>query len=153
MTCKVFLFFAIQMMSASIWAGPIDKEMEMVLQQYSRIHISLTNDTTAGVDSAAQSIVKITAGIKTADTKVLGLTASVTKAAQAIQGKDLEAARSEFFELSKPLLAYVYQLYSGEQEYFRFYCGMAKKGWVQESKDLRNPYYGSSMLSCGELIQ
>ena len=150
---KVFLFFTIQMMSVSIWAGPIDREIDLVLEQYARIHASLISDTTTGVDAAAQSIVKIAAGIKTAETKALGLTASVSKAARAIQGKNLEEARTEFFELSKPLLAYVYQFYSGEQEYFRFYCDMAKKGWVQDTKDLRNPYYGSSMLTCGELIQ
>jgi hypothetical protein len=105
------------------------------------------------VDSAAQSIVKITAGIKTTDAKVLGLTTSVAKAAQAIEGKDLEAARSEFFELSKPLLAYLHQFYKGEKEYFRYYCSMAKKGWIQPEKGTKNPYYGSSMLTCGELIQ
>lgn len=151
---KPGIFFPVVMlMSVSALAGPIDKEMELVLEQYSKIHNSLTDDTTVGVDSAAQSIVKIVDGISTTDAKVLGLTSNVSKSAQDIQGKDLEMARSRFFELSKPLLAYVYQFYSGEREYFRFYCDMAKKGWVQDTKELRNPYYGSSMLTCGELIQ
>jgi hypothetical protein len=30
---------------------------------------------------------------------------------------------------------------------------MVKKNWLQADKEIRNPYYGSSMLKCGELVQ
>jgi hypothetical protein len=30
------------------------------------------------------------------------------------------------------------------------YCPMAKRSWLQRDDRLRNPYYGSAMLSCGE---
>jgi hypothetical protein len=30
---------------------------------------------------------------------------------------------------------------------------MVKKNWLQPDKETRNPYFGSSMLKCGELIQ
>jgi len=150
---NLILLVVIQLLSVSICAGPVDREIDLVMREYSKIHASLTQDKTTGVDSAAQSIVKITSDVNTTDAKVLPLMASIRKAAQTIQGKDLSSARIEFFELSKPLLAYVYQFYSGEQKYYRFYCDMAKKGWVQDSENLRNPYYGSSMLTCGELIE
>ncbi len=149
---RIFVVVAM-FVPASIFAGSVDREMERVLDQYLTIHASLTNDSVAGVDAAARSIVEIVEAIQTDDRQVQELGKSLVKAASAIQGKELEAARNEFFELSKPLLAYVYRLYSGEREYLRFYCDMAKKGWIQNSKAVRNPYYGSSMLTCGELIQ
>lgn len=31
-------------------------------------------------------------------------------------------------------------------------CPMAKAKWVQKNTSLRNPYYGKSMLECGEKI-
>ncbi|MFP6646637.1 MAG: hypothetical protein VCF24_24210 [Candidatus Latescibacterota bacterium] len=29
------------------------------------------------------------------------------------------------------------------------YCPMVSAPWLQTEMDLRNPYYGSSMLTCG----
>ena len=29
------------------------------------------------------------------------------------------------------------------------YCPMVQKSWVQEDGAIRNPFYGSAMLSCG----
>ena len=29
------------------------------------------------------------------------------------------------------------------------YCPMADKPWLQKDKDIKNPYYGSAMLTCG----
>ena len=30
------------------------------------------------------------------------------------------------------------------------YCPMAQKPWLQEGSTLANPYYGTSMATCGE---
>ena len=30
------------------------------------------------------------------------------------------------------------------------YCPMKQQPWLQEGEDIRNPYYGSAMLDCGE---
>jgi Cu(I)/Ag(I) efflux system membrane fusion protein len=41
----------------------------------------------------------------------------------------------------------------GKTAYYQF-CPMAKNGkgayWLSETSDIRNPYYGESMLTCGE---
>ena len=29
-------------------------------------------------------------------------------------------------------------------------CPMKQKPWLQEGSDIKNPYYGSSMLTCGD---
>jgi hypothetical protein len=31
------------------------------------------------------------------------------------------------------------------------YCSMAEAEWLQKDDVLSNPYYGASMLNCGEL--
>ena len=30
------------------------------------------------------------------------------------------------------------------------YCPMVKKSWLQKGEQIKNPYYGSEMLECGE---
>jgi hypothetical protein len=32
------------------------------------------------------------------------------------------------------------------------FCSMAKGSWLQKRGEVRNPYYGSSMLTCGEVV-
>jgi hypothetical protein len=134
-------------------AAPADAQFEKILDQYFQIQSTLAADSTEGIDTAGQKIDQLTAGLKTDEPEIQGLAASVGKAGREIQGKNLEAARLAFFELSKPLLVYLHQFYEGDTDYFRYYCSMAKKGWIQSEKGTRNPYYGSSMLKCGELIQ
>ena len=46
---------------------------------------------------------------------------------------------------------------SGEQQLYVIRCSMAfdNRGadWLSDNKEIRNPYYGASMLKCGELIE
>ncbi len=32
------------------------------------------------------------------------------------------------------------------------YCSMTKGSWLQTSKGIRNPYHGTSMLYCGQIV-
>ena len=128
-----------------------DQKVDTILGHYFKIQAALAGDTTTGIDDAARSIVQVADSVEPGPEQQK-LFAQMAEAARKLQGLDLEEARTEFFNLSKPLLAYLHQHYQGDQEYFRFYCDMAKKGWIQAENDLRNPYYGSSMLKCGELI-
>jgi len=133
-------------------AGPIDQTVEKVLVEYSAIQQTLSNDSVQGIDSAAQKIGALASETRASDPDVQALIDDLKATSGKIQGQDLETARDTFFELSKPLLVYLNKYYSGSNTYFRYFCGMAKKGWVQTEKGTRNPYYGSSMLTCGDLI-
>ena len=68
---------------------------------------------------------------------------------------DLAAARTAFGELSVPFVALV-QAHGVPAGYdlARFTCGMAQdvpEGgvWLQRDGELRNPYFGAAMLTCG----
>ena len=34
---------------------------------------------------------------------------------------------------------------------YEVYCPMKKASWLSADKAIKNPYYGSSMLTCGEV--
>ena len=147
---SLLVFFAL---AGLVIAGSADGQIDKILSQYAKIHSSLAKDSTEGVDAAAKSIQELASQLKSVDPASAKLGEDIARAAQSIQGEDLEQARLKFFELSKPLLVYLNTSYSGDATYYRYYCDMAKKGWVQSEKGIRNPYYGSSMLTCGELIK
>lgn len=70
-------------------------------------------------------------------------------------GKDLDSHRAHFKELSDALIPAVeYFGVEGSQLYLN-YCPMASSSqgayWLSESESIKNPYYGESMLNCGEV--
>lgn len=134
-------------------AGAIDSEMEKILDQYFKIQAALAQDSTKGVDAAAGEIVAITAATRTSDQKTAQLLVEIKKTARQIQGKKLDQVRGQFDALSKPILQYFKDSYAGKKEHHGYYCSMEKKSWIQAEKEIRNPYFGSAMLKCGEPIR
>jgi Cu(I)/Ag(I) efflux system membrane fusion protein len=68
--------------------------------------------------------------------------------------KDLESKRKEFDALTDALWNLTRTVrFNGEKIYYQ-YCPMAfdNKGayWLSNQKAIRNPYFGSKMLTCGE---
>lgn len=75
-------------------------------------------------------------------------------AASTISGaSDIAAARVAFKDWSDALLGKLEKSGLGEGVAYKMHCPMAFNNtgadWIQGSKDLRNPYYGSMMLTCG----
>ncbi len=76
------------------------------------------------------------------------ITDSATQAlaARALEAADIATLRVDFKPLSESLVAQ-----DLPQGFARAYCPMYDNGssWVQRDGPVRNPYYGSAMLSCG----
>jgi Cu(I)/Ag(I) efflux system membrane fusion protein len=72
-----------------------------------------------------------------------------TRAQAAANASDIAAMRESFKELSA--IASEMQL---PPDYAVAYCPMYKGGskWVQKKETLANPYYGETMLTCGNFI-
>lgn len=68
---------------------------------------------------------------------------------------DLEGARLAFDKASRAVIELEKRFgHSGEQIYFEIFCPMAFDGgasWLQLTNEVRNPYYGQSMLDCGNV--
>lgn len=75
--------------------------------------------------------------------------------ARGAEAEEIEALRTAFEDLARATLAIVRTFgHSDGGEYVEAYCPMAfdDKGaaWLQQAGELRNPYFGASMLTCGE---
>jgi Cu(I)/Ag(I) efflux system membrane fusion protein len=109
---------------------------------YLHIQVALANDSTDGVAEAARTIA--------AEAVEMGeQAAAIGAAAEALAGAmDLWSARDAFGPLSDALIAYGKDVGFGELRVA--YCPMVDKEWVQATSEIRNPFYGSMMLTCGE---
>ncbi len=69
--------------------------------------------------------------------------------------KDIQEIRNNFDELSETIIGMVNTFQLANKEIYVLHCPMANnnKGafWLSESSEVKNPYYGSAMLTCGEV--
>jgi hypothetical protein len=120
--------------------------MKAIVGSYLEIQGRLTVDKLDGIKPAAQAIGQQAARMGPEGTAIL-------KAAKAMEAAaDLKTAREAFGGLSDAVIA------AGTAEGWKdvpdlrvAYCPMIKKSWIQKDDAIKNPYYGSSMLTCGEI--
>lgn len=117
-----------------------------IVASYLQIHAALSADKTDNVKPAAQAIAK--EGVR------MGAGGeAIVKAAEAMESAgDLKAARAALGPLSDAVIAAAsaddWKDLAGVKIGF---CPMVNKSWIQKDGKVSNPYYGSEMLTCGEL--
>ena len=116
-----------------------------MLDPYFRIQASLSDDKTEGVTAEAKAIA--TAAKAMGEPGV-----PIAKAADVLaHATDLGAARTAFSQLSDAVIAFSESTKAEAGEgVHAMYCPMANKQWMQKGEKVSNPYYGKSMLTCGE---
>ena len=140
-------------------------QIDGVFSAYFMMHQALSQDDLKGAQGGAQNLLR---SLDSVDMKLLEGPAhsvgikehkSITRSAQDIaKSKSIESARSEFITLSATLYRTAKQLGTGgTQPILWFYCSMAAEGkgayWLQNITEVANPYYGSTMFSCGEQVE
>ena len=72
------------------------------------------------------------------------------------ENKDTEHQREHFISLSKNMYELIKTAKPAETVYYQF-CPMANDGkganWLSKENVIKNPYYGSQMLSCGKVVE
>ena len=72
------------------------------------------------------------------------------------ENKDPEHQREHFIKLSNNLYEFIKVVKPAETVYYQF-CPMANDGkganWLSKEPVIKNPYYGSMMLSCGKTVE
>lgn len=72
-------------------------------------------------------------------------------AASAIKaGKNIDKQREAFASLSQAMISLV-KSNKPSEKVFVDYCPMKKSSWLSAEQAIKNPYYGSAMLTCGKV--
>lgn len=118
--------------------------VKSVYKHYLKIQTELANDSLKGVDKEASAIAKAVDG----DSMKM-LPDDVAKQARILsEAKDLKDARTAFKSLSDSLIKYLAD-HNAKGTYVEIHCPMAKASWLQADKNVKNPYLGKAMSSCG----
>ena len=119
--------------------------LKAIVGSYLEIQTQLAADKTDGVKAAATAI-----EVKAQSLGAGGV--ALAKAAKSVaDAEDLKSTREAFGPLSDAVIA------MGQAEGWKdangvkiAFCPMVKRSWAQKDEKIRNPYYGSGMLECGE---
>lgn len=69
------------------------------------------------------------------------------------KAENIEKQRTAFNDVSTIMWKLVKESDKIDQSVYYQYCPMKKAYWLSFEKDIRNPYYGSSMLTCGKVAE
>ncbi|MBD8487500.1 efflux RND transporter periplasmic adaptor subunit [Echinicola sp. CAU 1574] len=91
-----------------------------------------------------------------ATVKWKGLKNAIVQSALKISsGLDIEEERNQFVILSNKFIELVEAFGTHKEVVYKSHCPMAKNDqgafWLSEFAEIKNPYFGSSMLGCGEV--
>lgn len=119
--------------------------MREIVGSYLAIHAQLATDRVDGIKAPAAALVARAEALGEAGT-------AMARAAKTVgDAPDLATARDAFGALSDAVVA------AAKAEGWKdlgdvklAYCPMAKRSWLQKDEKIRNPYYGRTMLECGE---
>ena len=136
-----------------VMAGYTPGTGDQLLGAYFLIQKSLASDSVNGIATSAAEIAKISNQAAAKEPEVKTQLIALSTVAAKFNAADLKAARNSFGDLSDRLIAYLKASHAKLNPPFQFFCSMAKKNWLQPDKSTRNPYYGSSMPTCGELVR
>jgi hypothetical protein len=130
-----------------------------MMLSYEDCRALLAGDKTEGVKSCAQEVLS---AAKTAQASAPSgaqpLLTAVEGAARALaegNAEDIADLRMRFGELSRAVVGLLEVAPDAAEGYHVFECPMTKtyKRWAQPTTELRNPYFGSSMIDCGDEVQ
>ena len=110
-------------------AVQLTERNKQFLAAYEKVHHALASDDLDAAKAAAGEI--------------------GSERAELAKSNSLKDARGAFEKLSTKAK----QIAAGQSGYYVMHCPMLKKGWVQTSEKVTNPYGGSDMVSCGELTK
>lgn len=144
----------------------VPEQFRKQLTAFVKSYFTIKNAHTASdIASAQSSVSKSKASLTKVEMGLLdekshevwmGLLKPIQGSLDKIQStKDVEVQRSHFETLSDNLISAVAYFGVEENTVYKQYCPMAFKDkgafWLSGEKEIKNPYFGEAMLTCGEV--
>lgn len=139
----LILMFAVSLMSVTAFS----QNSESILNQYLKVKEALIKTDNKAANEYAVSLQK---SIEITDS--FGEKESLLKAVQKmVKATDIEKQRIAFADVSVIMWKMVKNNSEIKDVVYYQYCPMKKMYWLSKEDAIKNPYYGSKMLTCGNV--
>ena len=135
--------------------------LQPVYDDYLKAQEALSNDDFKKAQKALVDLRQAVSAVKTPEGHAghfwMGIQTQITRLTKhAHHWSDIETVRKAFSKIGTQIIDLEQTFgHSGEEVLYRAYCPMAFNNagaeWVQRDSLIHNPYFGSKMLTCGEI--
>ena len=128
-------------------------QLSQLLTQYYNIKDALVAGNGYLASIKAEEFIKTANSI---DYKVISegnINALLKDATPISETKDIKVQREHFSNLSNNMASLAKSVKLTTEPIYQAYCPMKKANWLSNDKAIKNPYYGSSMLTCGKVVE
>jgi DNA-binding transcriptional regulator WhiA len=126
-------------------------QLSQLLNSYYQVKNALIEGNSNTAALQAEAFLKTANGISNRTISEGSRNALVKDAGVISESKDLKKQREVFANFSTNMYALAKSLKLTEEPIYYQYCPMKKAYWLSSDKAIKNPYYGSVMLTCGSV--
>ena len=128
-------------------------QLSQLLSQYYNVKDALVAGNGNEASAKASEFIKIANSI---DYKLISegnINALLKDATPISETKDVKVQRLHFANLSNNMVTLAKAMKLTNQTIYQAYCSMKKANWLSNEQAIKNPYYGSAMLTCGNIVE
>lgn len=151
---KIFFtiaLIAIVFTQSGLAQDDVKTQPSILLTSYYNLKDALVSSNSTTAAASAEAFVKALNDIDKETVKDESRTALLSDASAISQSKDLKVQRERFATLSTNMFALAKSVKLTTEPVYQQYCPMKKASWLSNNKVIKNPYYGSAMLTCGSV--
>lgn len=128
-----------------------DVQVTKLYQNYIAIKSALASDDADKTSKAATEFIKTASAIDVKQVSEGNLNILRKDATAISEARTINTQRETFMNLSDNMIALAKEFKVSENPVYVQYCPMADGSWLSDESKIVNPYYGKSMLSCGNV--
>lgn len=151
---KIFVIvalFATVFVQHSFAQDSIKTQLSPLLTSYYNLKDALVSSNANAATASAAGLVKAISETDKEIVKDEYRNVLLNDATAISKTKDLKIQREKFSTLSASIFALAKTVKLSAEPVYQQYCPMKKASWLSNNKAIKNPYYGSAMLTCGSV--
>lgn len=148
----ILIAFSIGFIQKTFAQDAIQSSTSLLLDSYYGIKNSLVKGNAQAASDSAEEFIRILNGI---DYKVIseGNVNILLKDATVIsESKDISEQRKVFENFSNNMTELAKVIDLSDDTIYQMYCPMKDAYWLSDEKEIKNPYFGNTMLTCGKVV-
>lgn len=128
-------------------------QLSQLLTSYYQVKDALIEGNSTTASLKAEAFLKAANGVSNRTISEGSRDALVKDAGIISDSKDLKKQREVFANFTTNMYALAKSLKLTSEPIYYNYCPMKKAYWLSSDKVIKNPYYGSAMLTCGKITE
>lgn len=124
-----------------------------LLNSYFEIKDALVESNADSASFQAANFIAVLNNLNAEDVAKEEKESLLKSAGQISASKEIKDQREYFSEFSKAMIKLAKSKDFGTDKIYHQYCPMKKADWLSKTSDIKNPYYGKAMLTCGKVTE